>query len=153
MFPLSARGRSSRCRGLSAAAVMIIPAVQKPHWNPWAARNASCSGCGVSPSIVVTAQPAARTAGNRQLCTGTPSTCTVHAPQSPASQPFLTPSQPVLPQERAQALAGARLAVDRAAVDDHRAGPGFSASSAITPATQRRVIAARQGAAPCTSSR
>ena len=59
----------------------------------------------------------------------------------------------VLPQERAQALAGARLAVGRAAVDDHRAGPGFAASSAITPATQRRVIAARQGAAPCTSSR
>ena len=73
---------------------MIIPAVQKPHWNPWAARNASCSGCGASPSIVVTARPAARTAGKTQLCTGTPSTCTVHAPQSPASQPFLTPSQP-----------------------------------------------------------
>src|SRR5258708_25167702 len=29
-----------------------------------------------------------------QLCTGTPSTWTVHAPQSPESQPFFTPVQP-----------------------------------------------------------
>ena len=42
---------------------MIIPGVQNPHWNPWAARNAPATGCGPRPSIVVTARPAARTAG------------------------------------------------------------------------------------------
>ena len=30
----------------------------------------------------------------RQLWTGSPSSQTVQAPQSPASQPFLTPNQP-----------------------------------------------------------
>ncbi len=98
---------------------MIIPAVQNPHWKPCSARNARCTGlsgaspasaasdspgawsgpvtacCAAArPSIVVTSASAARNAGKMQLCTGTPSTCTVHAPQSPASQPFLTPNQP-----------------------------------------------------------
>ena len=43
------------------------------------------------PSIVVTSRPSARNAGVMQLCTGSPSSHTVQAPQSPASQPFLTP--------------------------------------------------------------
>ena len=94
MFPFSARGRSAACSPVSAAAVMIIPGVQKPHWKPCAARNASCSGCGVRPSIEVTSRPTARIAGYTQLCTGTPSTCTVQAPQSPVSHPFFTPNQP-----------------------------------------------------------
>ena len=47
-----------------------------------------------SPSMVVTAWPSARNAGIRQLCTGSPSSSTVQAPQSPASQPFLTPKWP-----------------------------------------------------------
>ena len=77
---------------------MIMPAVQKPHWKAWASRNACCIGCSspswASPSIVVTSRPAARKAGMRQLWTGVPSSQTVQAPQSPASQPFLTPNQP-----------------------------------------------------------
>jgi hypothetical protein len=48
----------------------------------------------LKPSMVVTSRSAARYAGTRQLCTGLPSSHTVHAPQSPASQPFLTPNQP-----------------------------------------------------------
>ena len=44
--------------------------------------------------MVVTAWPSARKAGIRQLCTGSPSSSTVQAPQSPASQPFLTPKWP-----------------------------------------------------------
>jgi hypothetical protein len=50
----------------------------------------SCS----SPSMVVTARSAARKAGTRQLCMGVLSSQTVHAPQSPASHPFLTPKKP-----------------------------------------------------------
>src|ERR1700730_15145784 len=47
-----------------------------------------------SPSIVVTPHLSARKAGTTQLCTGLPSRWTVHAPQSPASQPFFTTNQP-----------------------------------------------------------
>ncbi len=77
---------------------MIMPAVQKPHWNACASRKACCTGCSspscASPSMVVTSRPAARNAGIRQECTGVPSSQTVQAPQSPASQPFLTPNTP-----------------------------------------------------------
>ncbi len=44
--------------------------------------------------MVVTSRPSARKAGIRQECTGLPSSQTVQAPQSPASQPFLTPKKP-----------------------------------------------------------
>ena len=44
--------------------------------------------------MVVTSRPSARNAGIRQLWNGTPSSQTVQAPQSPWSQPFLTPNQP-----------------------------------------------------------
>ena len=97
-FPFNARGRSCFCSSVKVADVMIIPAVQNPHWNPGASRNRCCIGCrfsGVpSPSMVVTSRPSARKAGVMQLCTGSPSSHTVQAPQSPASQPFLTPWHP-----------------------------------------------------------
>ena len=53
----------------------------------------------------------------RQLWTGTPSSQTVQAPQSPASHPFLTPNQPssrrkVRRHWPARRLLGERLAVD-----------------------------------------
>ena len=48
----------------------------------------------LKPSIVVISRPAARNAGIRQLWNGVPSSQTVQAPQSPASQPFLTPKHP-----------------------------------------------------------
>ena len=44
--------------------------------------------------MVVISQPSARNAGKRQLCTGSPLMSTLHAPQSPASQPFFTPNHP-----------------------------------------------------------
>ncbi len=44
MLPFSARGRSACCSSVSAAVVMIMPGVQKPHWNPCAARNAAWTG-------------------------------------------------------------------------------------------------------------
>jgi len=44
--------------------------------------------------MVVTSRPSARNAGVMQLLTVTPSSQTVHAPQSPVSQPFFTPNQP-----------------------------------------------------------
>ena len=50
--------------------------------------------CAPGPCSVVTSRPLARNAGTRQLCTGLPSSQTVHAPQSPASHPFFTPNQP-----------------------------------------------------------
>ena len=51
----------------NAAAVMIIPLVQYPHWAACSAMNAAWTLCGVSlaesPSIVVMAWPAARLIG------------------------------------------------------------------------------------------
>ena len=74
--------------------------------------------------MVVTARPSARKAGTRQVWTGMPSSQTVQAPQSPASQPFLTPNTALVADEGPQALARSRrgrkgLAVDREA----HAGP------------------------------
>src|SRR5258705_172475 len=87
--------------GLSASsswATTIMPGVQKPHCSPWHARNVSCSGlspsAGVSPSIVVTAAPSHCTASSRQARALQPSTSTVHAPQTPCSQPTCVPVSP-----------------------------------------------------------
>src|SRR6267142_854642 len=87
--------------GLSASsswASTIMPGVQKPHCNPWQARNASCSGLnpspGVSPSIVVTAAPSHCTASSRQARALSPSSSTVHAPHTPCSQPTCVPVSP-----------------------------------------------------------
>ena len=44
--------------------------------------------------MVVTLRPRICSADVMQLCTGWPSMYTVQAPQSPASQPFLTPMWP-----------------------------------------------------------
>src|SRR5207248_1072463 len=49
------------------------------------------SPSAASPSIVVTALPSQRAASVRQERTRAPSTCTVHAPQEPRSQPFFVP--------------------------------------------------------------
>ena len=67
--------------------------------------------------MVVTSRPSARNAGTRQLWTGLPSSQTVHAPQSPASQPFFTPNHPRSRDKGAQALAGSRLSVENLSVD------------------------------------
>src|SRR4030088_83998 len=73
------------------------PGVQKPHCKASSDMNALCTGCSLSaptPSTVVTVLPATAPAGSRQLVTGTPSSRTVHAPQTPAPQTSLVPVRP-----------------------------------------------------------
>ena len=92
-------GRSARGRapGRSAAAISM-PGVQMPHCAAPCARKARCSR-SVSPPV---ARPfdgldgaAVRLAvGTRQAQTCSPSSSTVQAPQSPASQPTLVPVRP-----------------------------------------------------------
>src|SRR5690606_11432650 len=60
-------------------------------------RKAACSTDRrplARPSTVLTVLPATLAAGIRQAQTGAPSTRTVQAPQSPASQPILVPVSP-----------------------------------------------------------
>src|SRR5439155_21524510 len=60
-----------------AFTAMIMPGVQKPHWKPAVARNASCTGWSLSsrarPSIVSTRRPRASYASTEQALTGKPS--------------------------------------------------------------------------------
>ena len=76
-------------------ACITNPGVQNPHWKLCESHIACCSGprtpSGASPSIVVTSWPAAWTASIRHERTGLPSTMTVHAPQTPCSQPTWVP--------------------------------------------------------------
>ena len=85
-----------------------MPAVQNPHWSAWWSWNARCSGPGARPSIVRTSQPSAWTASIRHERTGSPSSWTVHAPQTPCSQPTLVPVRPVVADEVARAACAAR---------------------------------------------
>ena len=71
-----------------------MPAVQNPHCSAWCSWKLRCSGPGSSPSIVRTSQPSAWTASIRHERTGSPSSCTVHAPQTPCSQPTFVPVSP-----------------------------------------------------------
>ena len=98
-LPFRECGRSALWAASMEATVMIMPAAQNPHWNACASMNAFCTGCNVPsglarPSMVVTFLPWARKAGIRHEWIGLPSIHTVQAPQSPASQPFLTPKKP-----------------------------------------------------------
>jgi hypothetical protein len=97
-FPFRCWGRSSSCASSKDDAVVTMPAVQNPHWNPAASTKLRCTGCRSSgvpnPATVTTVRPAARKAGKMQECTASPSISTEHAPQSPASQPFLTSKCP-----------------------------------------------------------
>src|SRR5207253_798429 len=77
---------------------MIIPGVQKPHWRPCLAQNASCSGWSApflaSPSMVVTVLPSAWTARTVQDFTALPSRWIVQAPHWDVSQPTFVPVRP-----------------------------------------------------------
>jgi hypothetical protein len=79
----------------SQRAVMIMPGVQKPHWSPWQAANASCTGSRTAPrarpSTVVTRRPSAITASTVQDFTGVSSSHTTQAPQLDVSQPQCEP--------------------------------------------------------------
>ena len=101
-------GQVIDCRGLSAAdrlsrsAMVDImkPGEQNAHWNPWASCMACWTGWSVpsgaaSPSMVVMSAPSACTASIRQERAGWPSTSTVHAPQTPCSQPTWVPVSPI----------------------------------------------------------
>ena len=74
---------------------MTNPGVQKPHWKLCESHIACCRGprlpSAASPSTVVTSLPAAWTASIRHERTARPSTMTVHAPQTPCSQPTWVP--------------------------------------------------------------
>ena len=85
----------------SRPAVMVVrkPGVQKPHCSPWHSANACCTGPSepsalVRPSTVVISQSTADTANIRHDRIGRPSTSTVHAPQTPCSQPTWVPVRP-----------------------------------------------------------
>src|SRR5512139_4001424 len=77
---------------------MIMPGVQKPHWNAPFSAKAFCSGWRVpflaNPSMVVTSCPRTSFTGNWQDRTASLPTITVHAPQRLAPQPNLVPVSP-----------------------------------------------------------
>src|SRR6185369_15853205 len=72
-------------------AEQIWPGVQYPHWYASQATNASWTGCGPIPSMVVTVRSARVTARTRHELTRRPSSSTVQAPHWLWSQPFLVP--------------------------------------------------------------
>ena len=81
-----------------AARRITMPGVQKPHWLPPVATNASDHRRRVSsgrPSRVVTSLPASRRTGVTQATRGAPSTHTVQQPHWPwGLQPSLTDRMP-----------------------------------------------------------
>src|SRR5438128_1622349 len=87
----------------SAAAETTWPGVQKPHCTASARTKASTSGWSRSPSIVVTS-PSTECASVMQESTGTPSICTVHAPQWPSLQAIFVPVKPSFSRSTAARL-------------------------------------------------
>src|SRR3954469_4501620 len=87
-------GVGSGSASTSAAADTICPGVQKPHWSASARTNASTSGWSRSPSIVVTSRSPTVWTSVMHESTGTPSSCTVHAPQWPSPQAIFVPVSP-----------------------------------------------------------
>src|SRR4051812_5995635 len=87
-------GRTS----MSAAAETIWPGVQKPHWSASARTNESTSGWPRRPSIVVTSRSPTVWTSVMQESTGTPSSCTVQAPQCPSPQAIFVPVRPSSPR-------------------------------------------------------
>jgi hypothetical protein len=79
----------------SQRAVIIMPGVQNPHWSPWQAAKAACTGSSsppfARPSTVVTRRPSAMTASIVQDLTGVSSSHTTQAPQLDVSQPQCEP--------------------------------------------------------------
>ena len=112
-----------------------------------AAADAGCPG-EPRPSIVVTSRPSARNAGVMQLCTGSPSSHTVHAPQSPASQPFLTPWWPSERTNVRRHWPGTRLLVEGLAVDGVASchAPPLSSTRISSAIVLRQVAAMVRGA-------
>src|SRR5580704_15202138 len=82
----------------SAAQLITIPGVQKPHCRASCFTNATWRGCGVPslerPSIVITRRPMASMARTLQLLTGILSSHTVQPEQEPRSQTIFVPVIP-----------------------------------------------------------
>ena len=96
--------RVGRPRERRSVAAIRIPGVQKPHWRAWWRRNDSCSAVSgprsASDSTVSTRLPSAWIASRQHPRTETPSRRTVHAPQTPCSQPTCVPGEPeAMPEE------------------------------------------------------
>src|SRR5947208_7697376 len=82
----------------SAAAETIWPGVQNPHWSASARTNASTSGWSRRPSIVVTSRSPTVWTSVMHESTGTPSNCTVQAPQWPSAHATFVPVRPRSPR-------------------------------------------------------
>src|SRR5215210_3187577 len=95
---ISARLGGACSRSSRSAAAIRIPGVQKPHCSACASRNAACNGVSsrppASPSTVWRSAPSTCTAKTRHDRTADPSSRTVHAPQTPCSQPTWVPVKP-----------------------------------------------------------
>ena len=99
-----------------------MPGVQYPHWSAPASRNASWSGCSLSPSatpsMVRTGLPSAAATLVTQDRTRRPSRITVQAPHCPSPQPYLAPvSAEVVAQDAQQAAVRVGVEVAALAVD------------------------------------
>ena len=99
-----------------------MPGVQIPHCAAPCSWNARCSRLRppfpASPSTVVTERPRTWPIGTRQEQTCSPSSSTVQAPQSPASQPTLVPVRSQMLAEHAREPGGGRrVDLDRPPVD------------------------------------
>ena len=74
--------------------------MQNPHCSAWCSTNARCRsrelavGPGEPLDGASVTRPSACTASIRHERTGSPSSCTVHAPQTPCSQPTCVPVSP-----------------------------------------------------------
>ena len=96
-FTASSLGALSRSR--RAVAATSIPGVQMPHCAAPCRRKEFCKRSKIgarsaSPSTVVISQPSTCPAAIKHEQTCSPSSKTVQAPQSPASQPTLVPARP-----------------------------------------------------------
>ena len=80
----------------AAVSDMRMPPVQKPHWTPWWRTNSACNGLsalGIRSQALdrLDGLPSACTASIKHPRTASPSTSTVHAPQTPCSHPTCVP--------------------------------------------------------------
>ena len=120
-LPLSRRAvSSSSASSPSPATVVTSPAVQNPHWNAAASTNALLHRVqprGAEPGDRGD-RPARRPVrrGPGRSGSGRPSSSTVHAPQSPESQPFFTSTCPCSRSSVRRHLPGRGLGVDGRAV-------------------------------------
>jgi hypothetical protein len=96
-----------------AAALRIMPGVQKPHWKPFSSAKARWTGWSRRPSMVVMAASSHSTARIMQDFTGLPSSRTVQAPQSPFSQPHLAPVSPSFSRSTRKRVSPGRTAARR----------------------------------------